>query len=60
MRCIIAGIMKTIDYFDNRIESLKATIKRLQAERRIAILRQRERFLKQKANKKRKGGTNGR
>lgn len=33
---------KPIDYYNCRIEKLKATIKRLQAEKRIAILRQRE------------------
>ena len=36
---------KPIDYYNCRIEKLKATIKRLQAEKRIAILRQREKEL---------------
>ena len=34
--------IKPIDYYNYRIEKLKATIKRLQAEKRIAILRKRE------------------
>jgi uncharacterized small protein (DUF1192 family) len=38
--------MKTVDYYNSRIETLKATIRRLTAEKRIAILRERERTLK--------------
>ncbi|MHC4310000.1 MAG: hypothetical protein ACYSSN_08660 [Planctomycetota bacterium] len=34
---------KPIDYYDRRIEKLKATIRRLQAEKRVAILLQLER-----------------
>jgi hypothetical protein len=33
---------RPVDYYDSRIEKLKAAVKRLQAEKRIAILRQRE------------------
>jgi len=47
MRCIMA-VMKSVEYFDKRLESLRATIKRLQAERRLAILRERERKLRKK------------
>jgi hypothetical protein len=34
--------VKTTDYYNQRIETLKATIRRLQAEKRIAILREKE------------------
>ncbi len=37
---------KPIDYYDNKITALKATIKRLIAEKRLAILYERERFVK--------------
>jgi len=35
--------MKAIEYIDNRIERLQATIKRLRVERRLAVLRERQR-----------------
>ncbi|MGD1042172.1 MAG: hypothetical protein ABR913_03805 [Sedimentisphaerales bacterium] len=41
--------MKNIEYYNTRIEVLKATIRRLTAEKRIAILRERERTLKSQA-----------
>jgi hypothetical protein len=37
---------KPIDYYDCRIEKLKATIKRLIAEKRLAILYERENSIK--------------
>ncbi len=42
--------IRSVEYYDCRIEKLKATIKRLQAEKRIAILRQRERELASKGS----------
>jgi len=38
-------MQKTIEYYDSRIAKLKATIKRLIAEKRLAILRQRENLI---------------
>jgi hypothetical protein len=52
--------MKTVEYYNTKIESLKATIKRLQAEKRIAILRQRERLLKTNCVQAIKGQADGR
>jgi len=43
---------KPITYFDNRIAKLKATIKRLEAERRVAILHKREKELTAKEDNK--------
>lgn len=37
---------KSIEYYDRRIEQLKATIKRLMAEKRLAILYEREKAIK--------------
>jgi len=37
--------MKNLDYYNGKIESLKAAIKRMQVEKRLLILRQRERDL---------------
>jgi len=48
--------MKTVEYFNNRIESLKATIRRLQAEKRIAVLREREKRLKSRVEQATIGG----
>jgi hypothetical protein len=44
---------KSIDYYDCRIEKLKATIKRLMAEKRVVILRSREKELAAKGRDKR-------
>jgi hypothetical protein len=38
--------MKTVSYYNSKIETLKATIRRLNVEKRIAILRERERTLR--------------
>jgi len=38
-------MLRKPEYYDVRIAKLKATIKRLQAEKRIVILRKREREL---------------
>ena len=42
---------KSINYYNCRIEKLKATIKRLQAEKRLEILRQREKKIAMKGEK---------
>ena len=47
---------KSIEYYDRRIEKLKATIKRLMAEKRLVILYEREKAIKTDN----KGGGNGR
>jgi len=39
-------MQKMVDYYNTKIEALKATIKRLNAEKRVTILRERERTLK--------------
>jgi hypothetical protein len=46
---------KTVDYYNTKIEKHKAAIKRLNAEKRIAILRQREREFELQANQAAQG-----
>jgi len=42
----MGGMKKTVDYYDTRIAQLKATIKRLIAEKRLVILFEREKLIK--------------
>jgi hypothetical protein len=49
---------KTVEYYESAIIRLKTKIKRLQAEKRVSILRQRER--KQLAELTSKGGNDDR
>ena len=50
-------MQKTIDFYDKRIAKLKATIKRLLAEKRVIILRNREKKLSALTDKR--GRRNG-
>ena len=40
------SMVKTVNQIDNRIERLRALMKRLRAERRVAILRERHQQIK--------------
>lgn len=52
--------LNEVDQLDRRIAQYHLVVKRLRAERRLAILRQRERLLKQTVSKTLRGETDDR